>query len=155
MPLDRGRAAERGDDLGPLRQHFGKRPLAFNRDAAGVIDGALVEFSGVVSAVRCAIKIQEALALRNANVSPDRRLEFRVGVNLADVIEANDIYGDGVNIAVRLEGFAAPGGICITAETWRYVRGKISASVVDLGEKQLKNISEPARVYAIGPPLDA
>jgi len=118
-------------------------------------DGALVEFSSAVNAVRCAIKLQEVLAARNANVSPDRRIEFRVGINLADVIvESNDVYGDGVNIAARLEGLAQPGGICLSADTWRYVRGKISVRVVDLGEKQLRNIAEPAHVYAIAPPLD-
>jgi adenylate cyclase len=126
-----------------IREHRG-------RIVKNIGDGALVEFGSVVTAVRCAIEVQRVLAVRNNGVPPDHRLELRVGVNLADVIvEPNDIYGDGVNIAVRLEGLAAPGGICLTADTWRYARGKISARVVDLGEQRLKNIAEPVHVYAI------
>jgi len=94
------------------------------------------------------------LAVRNASVPQIHRIEFRVGVNLADVIvEPNDIYGDGVNVAVRLEGLAAPGGICLTADTWRHARGKVAAQVIDLGEQRLKNIAEPAHVYAIPPAI--
>jgi len=117
-------------------------------------DGALVEFGSVVDAVRCAIEVQQVLAVRNASVPQIHRIEFRVGVNLADVIvEPNDIYGDGVNVAVRLEGLAAPGGICLTADTWRHARGKVAAQVIDLGEQRLKNIAEPAHVYAIPPAI--
>ena len=119
-------------------------------------DGALVEFRSVVDAVRCAIEIQQTMARRNASVAHDRRIEFRVGVNLGDVIvEPNDIHGDGVNVAARLEGLAAPGGICVSADAWRCVRGKVTACVVDLGEQRLKNIAEPAHVYAIPPATDA
>jgi adenylate cyclase len=117
-------------------------------------DGALVEFGSVVDAVRCAIEVQRVLAVRNASASKDHRIEFRVGVNVADVIvEPNDIYGDGVNMAVRLEGLAAPGGICLTADVWRFARGKVAAEVIDLGEQRLKNIAEPAHVYAIPPAI--
>jgi class 3 adenylate cyclase len=89
---------------------------------------------------------------RNAGVSPSRRIDFRMGVNLGDVIVApDDIYGHGVNVASRLEGLAAPGGICITADAWRHVRGAIAAEFVDLGEKRLKNIADPAHVFALSP----
>ena len=115
-------------------------------------DGALVEFVSVVDAVRCAIEVQRVMAVRNTTVPQDRRIEFRVGVNLGDVIvEPDDIYGDGVNVAARLEGLAAPGGICVSADAWRCVRGKVAAQVVDLGPQRLKNLAEPAHVYAIPP----
>ena len=115
-------------------------------------DGALVEFVSVVDAVRCAIEVQRVMAVRNTTVPQDRRIEFRVGVNLGDVIvEPNDIYGDGVNVAARLEGLAAPGGICVSADAWHCVRGKVAAQVVDLGPQRLKNLAEPAHVYAIPP----
>jgi class 3 adenylate cyclase len=129
--------------------------LTRNRIVKNTGDGALVEFASVVSAVRCAIEVQRVLVVRNDGLPPDHRLELRVGVNLADVIvEPNDIYGDGVNIAVRLEGLAAPGGICLTADTWRCARGKIAARVVDLGEQRLKNIAEPVHVFAIARQMD-
>jgi adenylate cyclase len=115
-------------------------------------DGALVEFVSVVDAVRCAIEIQRVMAVRNTTVPRHRRIEFRVGVNLGDVIvEPDDIYGDGVNVAARLEGLAAPGGICVSAHAWHCVRGKVAAQAVDLGEQRLKNLAEPAHVYAIPP----
>jgi adenylate cyclase len=115
-------------------------------------DGALVEFRSVVDAVRCAIEVQRALAVRNARAPQDHRIDFRLGVSLGDVIvEPNDIYGHSVNVAVRLEGLAVPGGICLTANAWHCVRGKIAAQVIDLGELHLKNITEPAQVYAIPP----
>jgi adenylate cyclase len=115
-------------------------------------DGALVEFSSVVDAVRCALDVQRILRARNAELPADRRIEFRIGVNLGDVIVApDDIYGHGVNVASRLEGLAAPGGICISADAWRHVRGAIAAEFVDLGEKRLKNIADPAHVFALSP----
>jgi adenylate cyclase len=115
-------------------------------------DGALVEFVSVVDAVRCAIEVQRVMAVRNTTVPQDRRIEFRVGVNLGDVIvEPDDIYGDGVNVAARLEGLAAPGGICVSADAWHCVRGKVAVQVVDLGEQRLKNLAQPAHVYAIPP----
>jgi len=115
-------------------------------------DGALVEFGSVVDAVRCAIEVQQVMAVRNTAVPRDRRIEFRVGVNVGDIIvEPDDIYGDGVNVAARLESLAAPGGICVSADAWHCVRGKVAADVVDLGEQRLKNLAQPAHVYAIPP----
>jgi class 3 adenylate cyclase len=96
--------------------------------------------------------MQRGIIARNAGVLPTRRIELRIGVNLGDVIvAADDIYGHGVNLAVRLEGLAPPGGICISAEAWRHARGTIAAEVIDLGEQQLKNIADPAHVYTIAP----
>jgi adenylate cyclase len=119
-------------------------------------DGALVEFVSVVDAVRCAIDVQRVMAVRNSTVPQERRIEFRVGVNLGDVIvEPDDIYGDGVNVAARLEGLAAPGGICVSADAWHCVRGKVATQVVDLGPQRLKNLAEPAHVYAIPPAVGA
>jgi adenylate cyclase len=115
-------------------------------------DGALVEFGSIVDAIRCALEMQRGIIARNAGVLPTRRIELRIGVNLGDVIvAADDIYGHGVNLAVRLEGLAPPGGICISAEAWRHARGTIAAEVIDLGEQQLKNIADPAHVYTIAP----
>ena len=94
--------------------------------------------------------VQRIIRARNALLPQDRRIEFRIGVNLGDVIVApDDIYGHGVNVASRLEGLAAPGGICISADAWRHVRGAIAAEFVDLGEKRLKNIADPAPVFAL------
>ena len=113
-------------------------------------DGALADFGSVVDAVRCALEVQKLMLARNAGVSQSRRIEFRMGVNLGDVIVApDDIYGHGVNLAARLEGLASPGGICISADAWRHVRGTIAAEFVDLGEQRLKNITDPAHVFAI------
>ena len=111
-------------------------------------DGALAEFSSVVDAVRCALEVQQLMRTRNAGLSSGRRIEFRI--NLGDVIVApDDIYGHGVNLAARLEGLAPPGGICISADAWRHVRGAIAAEFVDLGEQRLKNIADPAHVFAL------
>jgi adenylate cyclase len=118
-------------------------------------DGALVVFGSVVDAVRCAIEVQQVMAVRNTTVPQDRRIEFRVGVNLGDVIvEPDDIYGDGVNVAARLESLALPGGICVAADAWHCARGKVPAHVVDLGKHRLKNLTEPAHVYAIPPTIE-
>jgi adenylate cyclase len=115
-------------------------------------DGALVEFGSVVDAVRCALEVQRTIFARNAELPQHRRIEFRIGVNLGDVIVApDDIYGHGVNIASRLESLAPPGGICISADAWRHVRGAIAAEIVDLGEQRLKNIADPAHVFAVSP----
>jgi len=115
-------------------------------------DGALVEFGSIVDAVRCALEVQRAMVARNAELPKTHRIQFRMGVNLGDVIVASDdIYGHGVNLAARLESLAAPGGVCISADTWRHVRGAIAAEFVDLGEQQLKNIADPAHVFAIAP----
>ena len=104
----------------------------------------------MVYAVRCALDVQRLIVARNAGVPQSRRIELRIGVNLGDVIVApDDIYGHGVNLAARLESLAPPGGICISADAWRHVRGAIAAEFVDLGERQLKNIADPAHVFAI------
>jgi adenylate cyclase len=115
-------------------------------------DGALVEFASAVDAVRCALDVQRLIRNRNVGVPQEGRIEFRIGVNLGDVIVApDDIYGHGVNVASRLEGLAPPGGICISADAWRHVRGAIAADFVDLGEQRLKNIADPAHVFALLP----
>ncbi len=115
-------------------------------------DGVIVEFRSVVEAVRCALDVTNGLAQRNADAPADRRIEVRTGVHLGDVIEEadGDLMGDGVNIAARLEGIAAPGGICLSEDAWRQVRDKLPDAFVDLGERQLKNIAHPMRVYALG-----
>jgi adenylate cyclase len=113
-------------------------------------DGMLVEFQSVVDALRCAVGMQAAIGERNAAEPGDRRIEFRVGVNLGDVIiDGTDIYGDGVNIAARLETLAEPGGICISQAVLTQTRGKLDVPVVDLGEQALKNIVQPVRVYRL------
>jgi len=115
-------------------------------------DVALVEFGSIVDAVRCAVEVQQRMLARNAEVPQGRRIEWRMGVNLGDVIIApDDIYGHGVNVAARLESLAAPGGVCISAEAWRQVRGSVAAEFIDLGEQRLKNITEPAHVFAVSP----
>ena len=114
-------------------------------------DGMLVEFPSVVDAVRYAVEVQEAISERNIGVGVDSRIELRIGVNLGDVIiEDSDIHGDGVNIAARLEGIAEPGGICISEDAFRQVRGKVDAEFSDIGEQSLKNIARPLRVYRVG-----
>ncbi len=114
-------------------------------------DGALVEFRSVVDAVRCAIEVQHGMVERNAGVPQDRRIEFRIGVHLGDVVEETDgdLMGDGVNIASRLEGVAAPGAICLSEDAYRQVKARLDLSVADLGSTQLKNIAEPIRVYSL------
>ena len=113
-------------------------------------DGLLLEFPSVVAAVECAIAIQKLMAERNAGTPEAKRILYRIGVNLGDVlIEGDDILGDGVNIAARLEGVAEPGGIWLSGSAYDHVRGRIEAEFVDLGEKPLKNIARPVRVYAI------
>ena len=114
-------------------------------------DGALVEFRSVVDAVRCAIEVQNAMVERNAGLPPDRRIEFRIGIHLGDVVEESDgdLMGDGVNIAARLEGIAEPGGICLSEDAYRQVTARLDLAVSDLGETQLKNIAEPMRVYSL------
>jgi adenylate cyclase len=117
-------------------------------------DGVLIEFGSVVGAVQCAVGLQKLAAEHNAGSPPERRMEWRIGVHLGDVlIEGDDILGDGVNIAARLEGIAEPGGICISDDAYRQVRGKIEAEFADIGEQSLKNIARPLRVYRIGPSL--
>ncbi|RWL19887.1 MAG: tetratricopeptide repeat protein [Mesorhizobium sp.] len=114
-------------------------------------DGALVEFRSVVDAVRCALEVQNGMVERNAGVPQDRRIEFRIGIHLGDVVEESDgdLMGDGVNIASRLEGVAAPGAICLSEDAYRQVKTRLDLSVSDLGPTQLKNIAEPVRVYSL------
>src|SRR5881275_3073632 len=113
-------------------------------------DGILIEFPSVVDAVRCAIEVQQGMVERNADVPQEKRIEFRVGVNLGDVmIEGRDLYGDGVNIAARLEALAQPGGICISRTVLNHARDKLPFDVEDAGEQLLKNIARPVHVYRI------
>jgi len=113
-------------------------------------DGLLIEFGSVVGAVECALGLQRLAAERNAGTPAERRMEWRIGIHIGDVlIEGEDILGDGVNIAARLEGIAEPGGICISDDAFRQVRGKVEAEFVDLGEQSLKNIARPLCVYRV------
>jgi adenylate cyclase len=113
-------------------------------------DGALVEFASVVDAVRCADEIQRSVAEQNTDVPQDKRIEFRIGIHVGDIIIADDdIFGDGVNIAVRLEGIAEPGGICISDDAHRQVRGKVESTLEDMGSQSLKNIAEPMRAWRV------
>ncbi len=121
-------------------------------------DGAIVEFRSVVDAV-CAIEVQRAMVERNAGVAPDKRIEFRIGIHLGDVVEESDgdLTGDGVNIAARLEGIAGPGAICLSEDAYRQVSGRLDMAVADLGPTQLKNIERSIRVYSlqVGVPAQA
>ena len=114
-------------------------------------DGSIVEFRSVVDAVRWAIEVQRAMVERNAGVAPDKRIEFRIGIHLGDVVEEadGDLMGDSVNIAARLQGVAKPGGICLSEQAYWQVKGRLDLTVLDLGPTQLKNIAEPIRVYAL------
>jgi class 3 adenylate cyclase len=118
-------------------------------------DGVLVEFASAVSAVQCAIDLQQAMAVSNRELSDDRQIMLRIGINLGDVIvEGSDLYGDGVNIAARLEPLAEPGSVFVSETVFSHVRGKVQISFQDLGEHNLKNMPEPVRVYrATGTPL--
>ena len=112
-------------------------------------DGVLLEFPSVVDAVECAVAVQTVMHERNEGVPVDRRMLFRIGINLGDIlIEGDDILGEGVNVAARLEGIGEPGGICISASAYDQVRGKVTVEFTDLGEQSLKNIDRPVRVYA-------
>jgi adenylate cyclase len=114
-------------------------------------DGAIVEFRSVVDAVRCAVELQQGMVERNAGLPPERRIEFRIGIHLGDVVEESDgdLMGDGVNIAARLEGIAKPGAICFSEQAYWQVKGRLDLAVSDLGPTQLKNIAEPVRVYSL------
>ena len=122
-------------------------------------DGSIVEFRSVVDAVNLAIEVQRAMVERNAGVAPDKRIEFRIGIHLGDVVEESDgdLMGDGVNIAARLQGVAKPGGICISDDAYRQVKGRLDLKVSDLGPVPLKNITEPMRAYSleVGAPPEA
>src|SRR5450432_1916357 len=114
-------------------------------------DGTLIEFRSVVDAVRCAIEVQNGMIERNAGLPPERRIEFRVGIHLGDVVEESDgdLMGDGVNIAARLEGIGRPGAICLSEDAYRQVKGRLDLAVSDLGPTQLKNIAQPIRAYSL------
>jgi len=126
-----------------IRQHRGRVV-----DSPG--DNLLAEFASVVDAVQCAVEIQQALKTRNIDLPADRRMEFRLGLNLGDVmVEGEQIYGDGVNIAARMESLAEPGGICISGTVHEHIRNKLTLSYEDLGEQTVKNIAEPVRVFRV------
>ena len=113
-------------------------------------DGLLVEFASVVDALRCAVEVQREMTARDAGVPPDSRIEFRIGINMGDiVVEDGDIFGDGVNVAARLESLAEPGGICVSARVQEDAVGKLDLVFEDIGEQQLKNITRPIRVYRV------
>jgi adenylate cyclase len=122
-------------------------------------DGSIIEFRSVVDAVRCAIEVQSGMVERNAGVPEDRRIEFRVGIHVGDVVEESDgdLMGDGVDIAARSEGVAKPGAICLSEDAYRQVKGRLDFAVTDLGPTELKNIAEPIRVYSlqVGVPAQA
>jgi adenylate cyclase len=126
-----------------IEQHHGRFV-----NSAG--DSVLAEFASVVEAVNCAIEIQSVVASANANLPPERRMEFRIGVNLGDVmVEGEQIYGDGVNVAARLESLAKPGGICISESVLGQVRNKLELGYENIGAQRVKNIAEPVRVWRI------
>ncbi len=111
-------------------------------------DGMLVEFASAVDAARSAVEVQRGMAAQNADVSPEIRIEFRIGIHVGDIIiDENDIFGDGVNIAARLEGIAEPGGVCISDDAQRQIRGKVDVAFEDMGSQSLKNIAEPMRAW--------
>jgi adenylate cyclase len=114
-------------------------------------DGSVIEFRSVVDAVRCALEVQHAMVERNAGVAPDKRIEFRIGIHLGDVVEEadGDLMGDGVNIAARLEGICEPGAICLSEQAYWQIKARLDLAVTDLGPTQLKNIADPVRVYSL------
>src|SRR6202030_4314629 len=113
-------------------------------------DGMLVEFASAVDAARCAMEVQRGMAAQNADVPQDVKIEFRIGIHVGDIIfDDNDIFGDGVNIAARLEGIAEPGGVCLSDDAYRQVRGKVEIACDDLGLLTLKNIAEPMRAWRV------
>jgi adenylate cyclase len=148
------------DEAGTLRRLKAVRRELVDPEIAGhrgrivktTGDGLLVEFPSVVEAVSCALAVQRAMAERDVATHEEQRIAFRIGVNLGDIIvEDGDIHGDGVNIAARLEGVAEPGGICISEDAFRQVRGKVEAEFADIGEQSLKNIARLMRVYRLVP----
>src|SRR5215469_324601 len=138
-----------------LREHRAAADPLITQHAGRIVkttgDGILIEFASVVGAVECALALQKLAAERYADLPGESRMEWRMGVHLGDVlVEGEDILGDGVNIAARLEGIANPGGICVSEDAYRQVRGKVDAEFVDIGEQRLKNIARPIRVYRVG-----
>jgi adenylate cyclase len=114
-------------------------------------DGSIIEFRSVVDAVRCAIEVQNGMIERNAGLPPERRIEFRIGIHLGDVVEEDDgdLMGDGVNIAARLEGICEPAGIVLSNAAYEHARDRVKEPFIDLGEKALKNIARPVRAYGL------
>ena len=148
MGLDEAGTARR------LRDHLAAmRPIVGKHDGRIVKttgDGVLIEFPSVVAAVECAIKVQKLMARRNAKLIAEQRVLYRIGINLGEVlVEGDDILGDGVNIAARLEGIAEPGGICLSRSAYEQVKGKIDAQYADMGEQRLKNIADPLQVFRV------
>jgi TolB-like protein/class 3 adenylate cyclase len=147
--------ADEAGTLARLKEHRRELIDPKNKQYRGRVvkttgDGILIEFPSVVDAVCCSIEVQQGMHKRNADVPQEKRIEFRIGINLGDVIiEGRDLYGDGVNIAARLEGLAEPGGICISQTVLNHARGKIAFNVEDLGEQALKNIVQRIRVYRL------
>src|SRR5713101_4806110 len=132
-----------------IEQHHGRFV-----NSAG--DSVLAEFASVVNAVQCAVDIQTTLKAENANLPPERRMEFRIGINLGDVmVDGEQIYGDGVNVAARLESLADPGGICISGKVHDEIRNKLALGYEDLGAQQVKNIAEPVRIFRVLPEAGA
>jgi adenylate cyclase len=120
----------------------------------GLLLGAartLADIRSVVDAVRCALEVQSGMVDRNAGVPEDRRIQFRVGIHLGDVVEEadGDLMGDGVNVAARLEGICEPGGVCLSEDAYRQVKARLELQVADLGPQSLKNIAEPVRAYIL------
>jgi adenylate cyclase len=137
--------ALRGDLIDPaINAHHGR---VMKRTG----DGILIEFRSVVDAVRCAIEVQDGMVERNSGLPPERRIEFRVGIHVGDVVEESDgdLMGDGVNIAARLESLAKPGTICLSEQAYWQVKTRLDRAVSDLGAQSLKNIAEPVRVYSL------
>jgi len=148
------------DEIGTLRALQGHRRELIDPKIAtyhGRIvkttgDGLLIEFPSAVEAVTCAIAVQQGVASRNANVAEDKRLVFRVGINVGDIIsEDGDIFGDGVNVAARLESLGKPGGLCISRAVRDQVRDKLPVTFEDFGEQQVKNIARPVRAFGLAP----
>src|SRR5690348_2585372 len=126
-----------------IREHHGKIIKTTG-------DGMVVEFASAVDAVRCAVEVQRGMAERNAGVPPEKRIEFRLGINVGDIIhDDKDIFGDGVNVAARLEGLAEPGGICVSQGVRDPVRDKLRFTFEDMGEQALKNISSPVHAFRV------
>src|SRR6516164_41510 len=127
--------------------------IATARPLCKPLGSLAIQHSGrsVVDAVNCAVEVQRAMVERNAEVAPDKRIEFRIGIHLGDVVEESDsdLMGDGVNIAARLEGIAKPGAICLSEQAYWHVKGRLNLKVSDLGATQLKNIAEPIHVYSL------
>jgi adenylate cyclase len=128
----------------PMVGQYGGRII----DTAG--DGILAEFPSVLNTVKCAVAIQSKMAERNATIQPERRMQFRIGINIGDVVyDEARIYGDGVNVASRLEGIAEAGGICISSKVYEEIRGRVDLVCEDMGEQPLKNVARPVRVFRV------